>query len=339
MEDIVMADVDDTVIVQRGLDDDMDISDDVSFHGDNREKLRLNALGALAGKNCAPPYPQASTYPGTPFSESVKFNTTYRSQNQNQTQPLYNPHERKLSGRKLSETVEEFLARLPPSSTQSSTHSPWIWIANPYAAHRPVAEDLAGLMSAGESILSKWAGKKATIENELQKEGKMVAAISRTINIEKKSVEEELQNLAKEKKSTIGKWMLFPETSIDRIWAIVATATAAGQLGIDAKIATADGGTGGIASTTRPRLICIYTYDFSDTQDVLRVLLRLVELELVGNSGGRGDGGIYYKSDAYTYLGITSGNPWGLKASMYSSRDMLASAQVRRRNENLWGGV
>lgn len=28
--------------------------------------------------------------------------------------------------------------------------------------------------------------------------------------------------------------------------------------------------------------------------------------------------------DAYTYLGIAGGNPWGLKASLYSSSDIFA---------------
>lgn len=28
--------------------------------------------------------------------------------------------------------------------------------------------------------------------------------------------------------------------------------------------------------------------------------------------------------DAYTYLGIAGGNPWGLKASLYSSNDIFA---------------
>lgn len=30
------------------------------------------------------------------------------------------------------------------------------------------------------------------------------------------------------------------------------------------------------------------------------------------------------KSDAYTYLGIGSGNPWGIRASLYSSKDIFA---------------
>jgi len=33
--------------------------------------------------------------------------------------------------------------------------------------------------------------------------------------------------------------------------------------------------------------------------------------------------GIYYKADAYTYLDIKGQNEWRLKASMYSSRDLL----------------
>ena len=33
---------------------------------------------------------------------------------------------------------------------------------------------------------------------------------------------------------------------------------------------------------------------------------------------------IYYKAEAYSLLGIGSDNPYGLKASLYSSKDVLA---------------
>lgn len=112
-----------------------------------------------------------------------------------------------------------------------------------------------------------------------------------------------------------------PEYSIESTWAAVAHATAAGQLGPAAKIATDDG-------SRRPggsRLICVYTADFADKGDVRRVLDKLVGLGLV--EGGARAKGIFYKADVLTHLDIQSGNEWGIKASLYSSKEMLSKAK------------
>jgi len=49
-----------------------------------------------------------------------------------ETAKLSNPYEGKIAGRQLGETVDQFLRRLPPSSTQTSERIPWIFIANPF---------------------------------------------------------------------------------------------------------------------------------------------------------------------------------------------------------------
>ena len=64
----------------------------------------------------------------------------------------------------------------------------------------------------------------------------------------------------------------------------------------------------------------VYTRDYEDIEDVRGVLQKLVELGLVRNEQKP----IYYKADAYTYLEILGDNPYGLKASLFSSRDVLA---------------
>jgi hypothetical protein len=108
--------------------------------------------------------------------------------------------------------------------------------------------------------------------------------------------------------------MLF--VSIDdvpRYWYKVAEATADNRLGIAAKIST------GLDDDRKARLICVYTKDFSNMDDVGRVLQTLVDMDLVSDDGR----GIYYKCDAYTYLEINSGNAYGLPASLYSSKEIL----------------
>lgn len=118
--------------------------------------------------------------------------------------------------------------------------------------------------------------------------------------------------------------MLFPALEdLTRVWRVVVEGTISNRLGSAAKVATDQGGSG-------ERLICVYTKDFRDERDVLRVLNELVSLGLV-YSGGKG---IYYKSDAYTYLDIYAKNAadYGLQASVYSSQKMLAAASVASAN-------
>ena len=82
--------------------------------------------------------------------------------------------------------------------------------------------------------------------------------------------------------------MLFCQPrEVNEVWATVAKATAANELGIAAKVApkSADG------DARRDRLICVYTADFKNKSDVGRVLQKLRELRLVEARGRP----IYYK--------------------------------------------
>jgi hypothetical protein len=129
--------------------------------------------------------------------------------------------------------------------------------------------------------------------------------------------------------------MLFCEThEVDAIWYTVANATASNELGRAAKVAPRG------HEDRQSRLICIYTKDFTDMNDVARVLSKLRDLGLVSMRGKS----IYYKCgrfpacctpgsysyylDAYTYLGLTSGNEYNIKASLYSSADILKAKEA-----------
>jgi hypothetical protein len=83
--------------------------------------------------------------------------------------------------------------------------------------------------------------------------------------------------------------MFFPEPNyVDDVWGVVARATAANDLGVAAKVAPKDDDEGRMGAA---RLICVYTRDFRDKDDVARVLTRLRELELVRTNGRP----VYYK--------------------------------------------
>lgn len=91
---------------------------------------------------------------------------------------------------------------------------------------------------------------------------------------------------------TNGKWMLFPgQSDLARVWRVVATATSNGKLGPTSKVGTLD-------PTAPNTLICIYTYDFSDFEDVRRVLNDIVSLGICHTNGKP----IYYKCDAPGHL-------------------------------------
>lgn len=226
------------------------------------------------------------------------------------------------SGRHLSETVSAFLARLPPHSTPIATYGPWIYIANPEYQDRPTSEDLGGFKQVGHLLLGEFSNRKAGVEASMA--GKAKGMITKKVTPLRKELEINLFKAAKEKGIKSGKWMLFPSAeNIDSIWSLVANAVAEGELGHAAKVGTDDG-----SGDRGARLICVYTEDFEDHDDVKRVLEKMVTLGLVKSKGLIGqERGIYYKADAFTHLDIMSGNQWGLKPTMYSSKDMLAKGK------------
>lgn len=122
---------------------------------------------------------------------------------------------------------------------------------------------------------------------------------------------------------------------INVIWSVIARYTANNELGIAAKVAPDQG------DLSKPRLICIYTKDFKDMDDVRRVAKKLKDIGLVDLRKP-----IWYKCgmlicqictaaadmiiDAYTYLGLDSKNEYGIKASLYSSTDLLNPKEQKK---------
>lgn len=109
--------------------------------------------------------------------------------------------------------------------------------------------------------------------------------------------------------------MLFPTSEdLPRYWRLVAEATSEGKLGPTSKVATYDP-----YNMKDATLICVYTYNFADLDDVRRILNELLELGLCTEDGRA----MYYKCDAYTYLGIESDNSYKLRASLFSSHEIF----------------
>lgn len=91
-----------------------------------------------------------------------------------------------------------------------------------------------------------------------------------------------------------GKWLVFvPLSEIDEVWAKIKLATEEGRLGSSAKVASARPNPN--AKTPGTNVICVYTYDWTDEGDVMRVRQELRQLGIASK--------IPYKADEDTYAG------------------------------------
>lgn len=175
-------------------------------------------------------------------------------------------------------------------------------------------QDVPAFLRNGTELLRVYEEESAELRAAHEKSNaKTTAVLTRKLNPLRRTLEQNILDAARETGVVYGKWMLFlTSREVDAAWKTVVTALEKGELGDGAKVSTDDG-------SGQARLICVYTKDFGDTEDVKRVLESMVQAGLVDGDGRP----IYYKCDAYTHLDITSKNEYGLKASMFSSRDVL----------------
>ena len=91
-----------------------------------------------------------------------------------------------------------------------------------------------------------------------------------------------------------GKWLVFvPVSQIDEVWAKIKVATEEGKLGGASKVST--GLPNPNATEPENKVICVYTYDWTDEEDVTRVREELRKLGVTRK--------IPYKSDEDTLKG------------------------------------
>jgi len=222
-----------------------------------------------------------------------------------------------LNKRGANEPVSSFLRRLPPSRTVLPGSDPWIWArGNANLTKNIESRDEATFIHKGTELLRTFEETLSELRAAHDKSGaKTTAALTRKLTPLRRELEKNIFTLARETGVTVGKWMLFPSVSdVDSTWKTLVTSMDEGTIRADAKVAPRDD-----SGSEQSRLICVYTNDFEDKKDVKEVLLMLQAQRLFEPRQGP----IFYKCDAYTLLGITSKNEYGLKASMYSSRDLL----------------
>ena len=96
-----------------------------------------------------------------------------------------------------------------------------------------------------------------------------------------------------ESNENCGKWLIFVSPlRVDELWSTIRSATEAGLLGESAKCSTARPNPNAVDGN---HVICVYTYDWTDTGDVKRIRGELRKLGV--------DWKIPYKSDADTNAG------------------------------------
>ncbi|KAL2831247.1 hypothetical protein BJY01DRAFT_260609 [Aspergillus pseudoustus] len=291
------------------------LSDDSSFYGDGEETKRLER--------------KATEYD----EEQLDYWTTIHPHLLSTIQENYRSEQKLLATKKMSptpmdidkpacmpfnrlgpdESSSAFLARLPASTTREENAGPWIYLHTPYTFEKQ--EDLSTLQREGLKALYAYETEEARLRQENDQKGGSNAALSRKLSPLRRELETCLFALAQATNVVTGKWMLFiTPDRIDSYWRAVVEGTMRGELGHAAKVAT-DAGDG----EGRARLICIYTKDYRDREDIKQVLMRLMELKLVR----KGERPIYYKCDVLTHLEIMSGNRYGLKPTLLSSADVI----------------
>lgn len=116
--------------------------------------------------------------------------------------------------------------------------------------------------------------------------------------------EDAIDNLAKRTGLVVGKWLIYQSAkTIDEAWKTVAASTFRNELGFDAKVSTAN-------QPDSEYVICAYTKNYLDSDDVKRVRGRLKDLGFAER--------LFYKPDIYTYLKIYHRTFPGVRASKYS---------------------
>ena len=112
----------------------------------------------------------------------------------------------------------------------------------------------------------------------------------------------------------VGKWLVFVSVKdMDQMWKVVREATLQEKLGIGAKVATMRPNSH--AKDENTKVICVYTVDYRNKVDVLRVRKALRELGVLQT--------LSYKTDEATYAGRYASSSHVSKYRSNGSEDEL----------------
>ncbi len=124
----------------------------------------------------------------------------------------------------------------------------------------------------------------------------------------------------------VGKWLIWVTCSqVGYCWSQVQHATEEGSLSVSAKASTDWGNEHDPVGPWNRHVICVFTRDWHDQIDVLRVAKRLREIDAVRRQT------LNYKPDVMTLEGLYSGNAPG-ETTVYSSKPPYERLNVSDEN-------
>lgn len=130
------------------------------------------------------------------------------------------------------------------------------------------------------------------------------------LNVENNKVKSHVTNRS-------GKWLLFFNLDqIDNMWKIIKNNVENGNLGPCAKVSTMKN------NPNKIKVICVYSNNYKNTQDVTRIGLKLIELLNLSVT-------IHYKTDLQTQNGI-----YGPKSYLYKINSTDKILQKNRLSKN-----
>jgi hypothetical protein len=177
------------------------------------------------------------------------------------------------------DNLEEFLKKNPPSTTRYED-TPWIQL-----------------------VRSDSFDNRTWINGAVGEFNHRVARLKYPKKDKRNNIPRMLTYLAKKYSVKLGKWMLlFDPKDIDEKWNTIARAMYSGFL---------DASTAKVAPAGHPygHLICVYTYNFMDLREVMKLRQQLLDLGF--------EEPLDYKADIYTNTGIYEKNDFDIPENIY----------------------
>ena len=286
------------------------ISDESSFYGDEETKAQLEDKGAAFDPQHHWDHVQENqlyvirqraleremALAAEVHAEAVPKGLT----SQSAVKPeVYNHCQTDRSSLRANESIDTFLARLPPCTMNS--HGARIRI------ERPASDTVHGHDNQLDSF-------KQTANRTLQSLSQSLAEFNDSSKA-RETAKTEILSAARDAGIKSGKWIFWsPVKHVNDLWSLVAKETLTNQLGTAAEVMIADARKG-----DEQRLIVVHTADFDNIEEISRVLKALVDL--IKSEGLMTKvAQLFYKPEAYSVLGIRTRNKWGLQASLHSRR-------------------
>ncbi|KAK3355564.1 hypothetical protein B0H65DRAFT_51824 [Neurospora tetraspora] len=233
-----------------------------------------------------------------------------------------------LGMRQPGEPVADFLKRLPPVPGPKMGGKNDRFVPRWYVVENPVREAYfaRGYLDHGKAHephrFGIWI---ANLRNAYMTFFEQVAYKRSIGRMSEERYREELREFiarkARQFKLTRGEWVIpVPTSEATKVWSEIAQATGLNILGTSARIATS-------SSIDYPdhRLIAVQTVDFSDHEDVERILRRLEGMGIVDRTITQP---IHYQTEAYYFLGIGPNNVHNLPTAFYTS-DQFFNEELR----------